>query len=131
MNRSLLAPFTGEEVRRALFQMGPFKAPGMDGFPAHFYQKFWSTVGNDVTQVALHFLNNNGDLKDINETWIVLIPKNNHPENFTQFRPISLYNVCYKIISKVIANRLKVILSDIISINQSVMFLIGKLQIMC
>lgn len=66
MNRSLIASFTAEEVKRALFHKGPFKEPGIDGFLVYFYQNYWNTVGNDVTQPTLNFLNNNGELKEIN-----------------------------------------------------------------
>ncbi|CAM8886139.1 unnamed protein product [Rhodiola kirilowii] len=58
MNDVLLAPFTGGEVRRALFEMHPTKAPGLDGFSAVFYQSNWSIVGQDVVNEALNCLNN-------------------------------------------------------------------------
>ena len=99
--------------------MGPTKAPGPDGMNALFYQKFWHIVGNDVTTAVLDYLNNGNMLPDINYTHIVLIPKIKSPEKMTDFRPISLCNVIYKIISKVIANRLKLILPQLISPTQS------------
>ena len=64
--------------------------------------------------------------KIINHTFIALIPKVNNPEKVSNFRPISLYNVIYKIISKVIANRLKPMLNSIISETQSV-FIVDRL----
>ena len=67
-------------------------------------------VGHDVTNAVLDYLNNGIMMPDINYTQIVLIPKIKSPEKMTNFRPISLCNVIYKIISKVIANRLKQIL---------------------
>ena len=99
--------FRSEEVKVALFQMGPTKAPGLDGMNALFYQKFWHIVGDDVVSAVLDFLNNGNMLPEINHTNIVLIPKVKDPENMSNFRPISLCNVIYKIISKVLANRLK------------------------
>lgn len=53
MNVTLTAPYTNEEVRVALFQMFPTKAPGPDGFPAHFYQRHWDLCGDDVTRAVL------------------------------------------------------------------------------
>ena len=99
--------------------MGPTKAPGPDGMNALFYQKFWHIVGNDVTTAVLDYLNNGNMMPDINYTHIVLIPKIKSPEKMTNFRPINLCNVIYKIISKVIANRLKLILPQLISPTQS------------
>ncbi|XP_057425675.1 uncharacterized protein LOC130719041 [Lotus japonicus] len=54
--RILSTPFTRDEVEEALFQMHPIKAPGLDGFPALFYQKFWNIVGDDVTDFCLQVL---------------------------------------------------------------------------
>ena len=86
---------------------------------ALFYQKFWHIVGNEVTNAVLDFLHSGNMESDINYTHIVLIPKVNKPEKMANFRPISLCNVIYKIMSKVLANRLKLILPQIISPSQS------------
>lgn len=75
--------------------------------------------GEDVTNCVLNFLNGGSFLESINYTYIVLIPKIKKPLEITQFRPISLCNVIYKIISKVLANRLKILLPNIISASQS------------
>jgi hypothetical protein len=107
MNDGLLKPFEEKEVKEALFQMFLTKAPGPDGFPAHFFQWHWEVCGSKVTSVVLHILRGEDDPSVINKTFIVLIPKVANPEELGQFRPISLCNVLYKIASKVAANRLK------------------------
>jgi hypothetical protein len=119
MNAKLTANFTVEEIKQALDQMAPFKTPGPDGFTVEFYQKQWATVGQEVCEAALYFLNSGHMNGSINATNIALIPKVNAPSNVTEFQPISLCNVKYKIISKVLANRLKVVLPMVISQNQS------------
>uniref|UniRef100_A0A803QIS8 Reverse transcriptase domain-containing protein n=1 Tax=Cannabis sativa TaxID=3483 RepID=A0A803QIS8_CANSA len=118
--------FSSSEVEKALFQMGPDKAPGIDGFNNKFYQKNWSVVGKDVTEAILNVLNNDADISPFNSTLITLIPKVKKPVSLKDYRPISLCTTIYKIISKVLANRLKVILGPLISPNQSA-FLKGRL----
>uniref|UniRef100_A0A2N9H9Z1 Reverse transcriptase domain-containing protein n=2 Tax=Fagus sylvatica TaxID=28930 RepID=A0A2N9H9Z1_FAGSY len=119
MNASLLQPFLPEEVTHALFQMNPSKSPGPDGMTALFFQKFWNIVGTDVTTAVLDFLNSGRMLGSMNFTHIALIPKVKSPECMAQFRPISLCNVVYKIISKILVNRMKSILPQVISDSQS------------
>ena len=119
MNALLLEEFKAEEVRTALWQMHPTKSPGPDGMSPIFFQKYWSTVGPSVTKCVLHALNTGVMPSSINETYICLIPKLKCPQRITDFRPISLCNVLYKIISKVLANRLKKILPEVIDEAQS------------
>ncbi|XP_059428496.1 uncharacterized protein LOC132162251 [Corylus avellana] len=126
MNSSLLAEFTGEEVSRAVNLMAPLMALGLDGFTICFYQDNWTTVGVEVCNSVLPFLNSGIIDADLNYTYIALIPKTKNPTSVTEFRPISLYNVLYKIVSKVLTNRLKGILPEIISITQSA-FIPGRL----
>ena len=126
MNLALNAPYSQEEVKNALFQMFPTKAPGPDGFPAHFFQRHWEICKDEVTNVVLKIVEGHESAESINETVLVLIPKVKNPTLLTQFRPISLCNVLYKIASKVVANRLKVVLPDIICEEQST-FVPGRL----
>ena len=126
MQEALSREYSAEEVKAVLFQMGPTKAPGPDGMNALFYQKYWHIVGDDVTATVLDFLNSGSMLPDINFTHIILIPKVKSPERMSDFRPISLCNVIYKIISKVMANRLKQILPQLITPSQSA-FVPGRL----
>ena len=115
MRVELGKPYTSEQVGEAIRQMAPLKALGPDGMPLLFYQTYWTDVGMDVTQAMLSGLNSGSVLKSINHTFIMLIPKVHNPENFNSFRPISLCNVIYKTIIKVLANRLKSMLHSIIS----------------
>ena len=99
--------------------MAPLKARGPDGMPLLFYQHFWSTMQYDFTSTILSWLNSGILPQPINHTFITLIPKKKNPEHASEFRPISLCNVLYKIFSKVLANRLKRILPKIITEHQS------------
>lgn len=118
--------FTDEEVFEAIHQMHPLKAPGPDGLPALFFQKYWHIVGRDVQKFALQVLNNNLEPNNLNKTFIVLIPKGKNPTSPKDYRPISLCNVVMKIITKVIANRVKQTLPEVIDMEQSA-FVQGRL----
>ena len=119
MNESLSCAFTKEEMATALKQIHPTKAPRPDGMSAIFYQKYWSMVGNNITNMVLNILNNNLPMIEINKTNISLILKTSSSKKMIDFRPISLCNVIYKLISKTLANKLKNLLPHIISENQS------------
>ncbi len=117
--KSYCVLFSCEEIQYALFQMSPSKAPGPDGMTALFFKKYWHIVGNDVTLAILDFFSSGCMLSSANFTNIVLIPKVKSPESMSQFRPISLLNVLYKIISKVLINRMKTVLPRVILDSQS------------
>ncbi|XP_062013785.1 uncharacterized protein LOC133730151 [Rosa rugosa] len=119
MNAILLAPYSLEEVRIALFLMHPSKAPGSDGLSPFFFQKYWDLVGQEVSNAVISMLTHSEIPPDLNFTYVALIPKIKEVVNMSHLRPIALCNVIYKIASKVIANRLKSFLSDIISPQQS------------
>ncbi|GLT77195.1 hypothetical protein SLA2020_488040 [Shorea laevis] len=126
MNAQLMCDFRPKEVDVALSQMHPTKSPGPDGYAACFYQNHWPLVGDSVRAAVLNFLNTGCMEAELNTTYIALIPKVSPSTKVTEFRPISLCNVLYKLIAKVLANRLKHILPQIISKNQSA-FLPGRL----
>ena len=115
----LLRQFTREEVEAAMKQMEPITGSGPNGMPPLFYQSLWSTMGKDVCSAVLDCLQNDKIPPIINHTHIALIPKVKSPKKISEYRPISLCSVIYKLVSKVLANRLKSILPSIISENQS------------
>ncbi|XP_050277977.1 uncharacterized protein LOC126719473 [Quercus robur] len=119
MNDQLSLEFQNWEVQQAIKQMAPFKAQGPDSMPPLFYQHYWDLIGEDVSQSVLTFLNSASLPEHLNHTFITLIPKKKNLEHASEFRPISLCNVLYKIFSKVLANRLKRILPKIITEHQS------------
>ncbi|XP_074278012.1 uncharacterized protein LOC141601617 [Silene latifolia] len=119
MNMILSSEYRAEEVVEALQQMHPMKAPGPDGMNGLFFQTYWSVVGPLVMREVLGILRGTRSAGRLNKTHIVLIPKKKAPDKMSDYRPISLCNVVYKLVSKVLANRLKVFLGDVVSENQS------------
>ena len=118
MNLELTKEYTACEVELALKQMKPISAPGPDGMPPIFFKHFWNTVGQDVITTTLSVLNSGTIPPRINHTFISLIPKTKSPEIAKDFRPISLCNVIYKLISKTIANHFKKYLPKLVSESQ-------------
>ncbi|XP_026417206.1 uncharacterized protein LOC113312685 [Papaver somniferum] len=125
-NNMLTGIPTHEEVKNVIFSMQPWTTPGLDGFPPGFYQEMWSIVGEDTVRMVQSFFRSKHMLKQINHNFVSLIPKVNNPKSAADFRPISLCNVAYKIISKLLASRLKGLLDRIITPYQSA-FLSGRL----
>jgi hypothetical protein len=119
MNEILQAFYLGEEVWKALDSIGDLKALGVNGIPAIFYKRFWGLIGERVKLKVLKVLNGGEMPPGWNDIIIVLIQKTDKPERLKDLRPISLCIVLYKLISKVVANRLKVVLPDVISPSQS------------
>lgn len=115
INACLTKEFTEQEISDALFQIGPLNAPGLDGFPARFFQRNWETLKQDVVNAVMKFFEDGMLPEGVNDTFIVFIPKGNNPKCLKDFRPISLCNVIYKVISKCLVNQLRLFLDDLIS----------------
>lgn len=111
--------FTKEDIWWAVKNMGAFRAPGVDGLQAGFYQSQWHIVREAVCRTITNAFNNPSQIADLNETLITLIPNNDQVNSVKQFRPISLCNVSYKIITKLLAKRLWPIMSELVSPCQS------------
>nr|GEY38171.1 hypothetical protein [Tanacetum cinerariifolium] len=114
INRSV----TDDEIRKALFEIDGNKAPGPDGYSAQFFKHAWNVVGSEVCMAVKDFFKNGKILKEINATIISLVPKIDTPLKVFDFHPIACCNVIYKIISKIISNRLKGVLGFLVDVNQ-------------
>lgn len=98
------------EIEQTLFQMRPHKAPGPDGFPPSFFQRYWHVVGPSVVEFLQSIFTKGVLPMGLNEATICLIPKCQSLETLGQFWPIFLCNVLAKIILKVLVNRLKLVM---------------------
>lgn len=118
MNAILTQNVSDEEIKRAAFGVKGSSTPGEDGFSGFFYQKFWHVVGPTVITEVRSFFSSSVLPPGWNQTQLCLIPKINNPTNMKDMRPISLCSVQYKIVSKILCERLKLILPQIISETQ-------------
>lgn len=105
-NQHFIAPVTSEEVRNAAFSMHPDKSPSHDGLNPGFFQAYWGIVGADVVRFGQVFFSTGEMPRGMNRTPVCLVPKVKQPQQMTDLRPISLCNVLFHILSKVMANRL-------------------------
>jgi hypothetical protein len=103
-----------QEIAAAFKSFKPFKAPGPDGFHPIFFQRFWHIVGDSITAYLEEIFQKRTIPQKLNETLVCLIPKVGKPKLIQQFRPIGLCNTIYKAITKVLVNRLKPYLSDVV-----------------
>lgn len=115
----LSLPYSKTDIDGVIKEMDSLKAPGPDGYQALFFQKHWDLVSKYVYELALPVLEGKGIPDKLNDTHIALIPKVENPESPAQFRPIGLCNVIYKVITKVLINRIKPLLPTLISNTQS------------
>jgi len=106
------------EVKKALDCMDPDKALGPDGFTTRFYLTCWPTIKKDLLRMVGKSQTCTKIGGSTNSTFLALIPKDKCTTEFSRFRPISLCNTSYKLVTKIIANRLKKILPVIIPENQ-------------
>ncbi|XP_020700336.1 uncharacterized protein LOC110112450 [Dendrobium catenatum] len=107
-----------QEVRQAVFSMGNNRAPGIDCITSSFLKFYWEIVKTDANRAILHFFDTNSMCKSWKDTLVVLIPKTDSANQPSKFRPISLCQSFYKVIAKIIINRMKPVLSRIISEEQ-------------
>ncbi|KAL0286161.1 UNVERIFIED_CONTAM: hypothetical protein Sradi_7155500 [Sesamum radiatum] len=116
---ALIQPVTPNEIKTAVFDIDEVKAPGPDGYSSGFFKAAWPIVGEEVTRAVLEFFQTGRLLKQVNATLISLIPKVANPTTVTEFRPISCCNVLYKIITKILVQRMRTVLDLLISPSQN------------
>ena len=111
--------FSGEEIWTTISGLNSDKAPGPDGFPLAFWSFSWDFVKNEVLGFFKEFHEHSRFVKNLNATFLVLIPKKLTVEDFKDLRLISLVGGLYKILTKVLANRIKKVMDKVISKSQN------------
>lgn len=109
---------TKDEVRCIIQSMHPTKILGSDGLPAFFFQSCWDFIKSDIMNVIFRFFSTASFLPGVNDTVFSLIPKKIDCEGPADYCPISLCNVLYKVVAKILANRIWFILDNLVSENQ-------------
>lgn len=108
-----------DEIKAVLFNMNAWCSPGPDGYPPGFFQTHWDQVGNCVVDFVVKFFVTGRLPEGVDESYISLVPKVDNPVCPADFRPVSLSNALYKLISKILATRLRNVLDKFISPVQS------------
>jgi len=111
-------PVTKHEIWETLKLFSIDKSPGPYGWTVEFYIKYFEVVGDDLLDLVEDTRVRGRVRGSLNTTFLALISKENNPQSFDNFRPIALCNLCYKLVSKVIANMIKPVLSRELSCNQ-------------
>ena len=115
---SFTSQISMEEIVQALKSFKKDKSPGPDGWPVELFLAFLDILGNDFLALVESSRLEGRVLPSLNSTFLALIPKKEKPLTFADFRPISLYNLVYKLIFKIAALRLKPFLDKFISPQQ-------------
>ena len=116
---SLEAVLTNQEIKNALWDCGTDKSPGPDGFTFEFFRHFWDLIGQDVCKSIKEFFASGMFPNGCNPSFIALIPKISDAKFVKDFRPISLIGCQYKTVGKILANRLSVVIDELVSPEQS------------
>lgn len=116
---SLIKPFSVDEIKAVVWDCDSFKSSGPDGINFGFIKDFWLDLKDDIMRFVSEFHRNGKLSKGINTIFISLIPKVDSPQKLNDFRPISLVGSLYKILAKLLANRLRGVIDSVISDSQS------------
>ena len=119
-NEYLTKLINKNELKQAIFPMQNDKSPGIDGIPVEFYKTFYKTLENDLIQLYNNILFLEKNITNtMKQAIITLIPKKGDSNKLKYWRSISLLCIDYKILTKILANRLKHVLPNIISKEQT------------
>ena len=118
-------PFIETEVHTNLMEMNEDKAPGPDGFTMAFWQRCWDFAKEEILDMFKEFHEHKSFLKSLNNAFLILIPNKSGVEDLGDFRPISLLGGLYKLMAKVLANRLKKVVGKVVSTVQNA-FVTGR-----
>ncbi|KAF5807369.1 putative RNA-directed DNA polymerase [Helianthus annuus] len=116
---ALISPFSRSKIKTAVWECGCNKAPDPNGFNIKFIKHFWNILEKDFVEMVNHFYVEESLDQSLCSSFIALVPKVNGPTKLEEFRPINLVGVAVKIVSKILANRMKVVMNSIISENQT------------
>ncbi|GKU86405.1 hypothetical protein SLEP1_g936 [Rubroshorea leprosula] len=124
-NDLLTSTFSEQEIKEEVWNCEPSKSPGPDGFNFRFIRTMWEVIKDDIINFVREFHQHGRLVRGSNASFIVLIPKTDNPQAIEEFRPISLIGVIYKIIAKLLANRLRKVLPKVIG-EQQMAFIEGR-----
>ena len=109
----MAVPFLDLEIKEAVWSCDGDKCPGPDGFNFKFIKEFWEMMKTDFRKFVDEFHVHGSFPRGSNASFIALIPKTKHPQSFDDYRPISLIGCMYKVIAKLLANRLRQVISGL------------------
>ena len=118
-------PFIETEVHTTLMEMNEDRAPGPDDFTVAFWQRCWDFAKEEILDMFKEFHEHSSFLKSLNNDFLILIPNKSGVEDLGDFRPISLLGGLYKLMAKVLANRLKKVVGKVVSTVQNA-FVTGR-----
>ena len=113
----LCKPFTDADIKEVMFSIPNHKSLGLDGFSSGFFKSSWNSKGPRVCAMVTHFFHTGHMPLFISATKLILLPKVAHPQFATDFCPISCCNALYKVITKLLCMRLRMVMPSLI--NQS------------
>ena len=108
-----------QEIEGVVRKLAKGKSPGLDGIPNEFFQRFWDSIKADLGELVRGILNYGGFRRELNQSLIVLIPKSQTSRTVKDYRPISLLGGVYKIVAKILANRIRTLIPKLVHSSQA------------